>query len=561
MNTFRTCLALVLSLSGMALAQDAPAPADAPAGGYVVICPIEDEIDDGVAIVVERAVKEAKDAQALIFVINTPGGRVDSAIKITDHILEAQCPTYAFVTGMGAISAGALISYACDIIVMTPSANMGASTPVMPGAETTAAMDEKSNSFVRAKYRALAEANGHNALIGEAMVDADIELRGYLGDDGKYVIFRVRDGRPAESTKNDLETAKADPIQQVFETLKEELPAAAVEGMEKVFRDAVGKPAPVSAPDGGAPVESPEDPVSTPATVPGEFAAIMERAEIISANGELLTLTSSEARKFGLIPIALESIDAVLQFYSLDKLEKREIIPRWDEALFAFLTSPMIAGLLLMAGLGGIYVEIRTPGFGFPGLVGVTCLAIFFGSHMVIGMAEWVDLLLLAVGVALIAVEVFVLPGFGVIGTLGIASCFAGFYLSLTRVAFPEYSWDFDRIDNALQTMSTTVIVGAFLLLISWRYFPRTRLARSLVNAHEQLAADGYVAPRDMDVHTGMAGVATSFLRPAGRGRFEGRSLDVVTRGEFIESGAPIVIIQIEGSRLVVTAQKETTIR
>ena len=64
-----------------------------------------------------------------------------------------------------------------------------------------------------------------------------------------------------------------------------------------------------------------------------------------------------------------------------------------------------------------------------------------------------------------------------------------------------------------------------------------------------------------MDVPVGMAGVATSFLRPAGRARFEGRSLDVVTRGEFIEGGTPIVIIQIEGGRLVVTAQKETPVQ
>src|SRR5690606_32561983 len=118
-----------------------------PESGYVVIAKIEGEIDDGVAVVVERAVAEAANADGLVFVIDTPGGRVDSAIAITRSIMSAKCPTVAYVEGMGAISAGAIISYSCDHIVMAPASNIGASTPITMGAQDEASqVTEKSMS-------------------------------------------------------------------------------------------------------------------------------------------------------------------------------------------------------------------------------------------------------------------------------------------------------------------------------------------------------------------------------------------------------------------------------
>src|SRR5690606_35066095 len=124
--------------------------------------------------------------------------------------------------------------------------------------------------------------------------------------------------------------------------------------------------------------------------------------------GKLLTLTPKEAQAYGLIPTTADSIDQAMAFYEMTGVEKRYIVMTWSEELFRFLTNPMISGLLLMLGLGGLYVEIRTPGVGLPGIVGLVSLALFFGARTVIGMSEWIDLLLMAVGVGLIAVEIFV---------------------------------------------------------------------------------------------------------------------------------------------------------
>ena len=174
---------------------------DAQEEDFVVVCPIDGDILDGIAVVVKRAVtEEAQGAKAILFIIDTYGGRVDSAIDIANTILEAPAPTIAFITGRGAISAGALISYACDYIVMAPGANIGASTPIVPGMEMTEEMNEKSMSFLRAKYRALGEENGHNPLIGEAMVDPSIELYAVDEPDGTFRIYKVEKGQVVESS-------------------------------------------------------------------------------------------------------------------------------------------------------------------------------------------------------------------------------------------------------------------------------------------------------------------------------------------------------------------------
>lgn len=518
-----------LLLAGLTAHAQDKAPDDAPAdGGFVVVCTIDSEIDDGVAVVVQRAVREAEGAAGLVFVIDTPGGRVDSAIDITRYILDAPCPTVAFITGMGAISAGALISYACDDLVMAPSSNIGASTPIMPGMETTPAMDEKSNSFIRAKYRALGEEKGHNPLLGEAMVDAGIELHGYPGPDGKYVIIKVGDESP--------------PVQA--EAVPATKPAPAAPGqadLERVVRGLLGQaePAAVSTP----PVE-----VTTSPVQPG--------MEVVSAKGNLLTLTPQEAFKFGLVAHRASDLDEALAWKGWGELRRVNIVPNWDESLFSFLTSPTIAGLLLMCGIGGLYVEIRTPGFGIPGFVGLLCLATFFGSHLVVGMADWVDLLIVLIGITLIAVEIFVIPGFGFVGVTGLLCLVVGCYMALTRVPIPKYSWDFTRLEDAGQTVATAALLLTLFTIATWRYLPRTVLWRSLINVTEQDVRAGYTvqSPEVAAAAVGLRGVASSTLRPAGRARFGGKTLDVMTRGEFIAEGTPVEIIAVDGNRTLVSA-------
>ena len=515
----------------------AMAPWGVAEDGFVVVCPIEDMIDDGVAVFVERAVEEARGAKAIIFEVDTPGGLVDAAIEISKSIMSADCRTIAYIKGMGAISAGALVSYACDEMIMAPDTNMGAATPITFSAEGIQPTSEKEVSFMRAKFRALAERHERNPAIAEAMVDKDIELRLYVDERGESLIYGVYPEATGEAPSWDA--ASKDPVEiirKAFEDLPPEL--------EPVKKLAEGI---LSESEEEKPVEEPVEP---------DYPA---GGQVLLPTGKLLTLTPKEAIKYGVIPATANGLEEVMAYYDLDGLEVRRLEMTWAERVFRFMTNPMVAGLLLMLGIGGLYIEIRTPGFGVPGIIGLICLALFFGSHYVLGMAEVVDILLILAGIGLILVEVFVLPGFGIVGVAGGVCLVAGLYLTLTNVPIPQYSWDFQRLENAGTSIVVATTTLAGLIYVLWKVFPHTPLYGRLVLEHAQLAGKGYVVQtaEQRDAAIGLEGVAVTMLRPAGRGRFGDTTYQVVSRAEYIEKGTPIVIVAVDGNRHVVDRLKE----
>ncbi len=536
-------------------AQTSSSPEQVPVDPFAVICPITEMVDDGMAVLVERAVKEAKGAAVLVFEIDTPGGRVDSAIEITKDIVDAPCKTVAYIKGQGAISAGALIAYACDEIVMAPATSIGASAPVLAtGGDPSETMDQKTKSFLRSRYRALAEEQNHNPLLAEAMVDPNIELRGRKLPDGTYEIY---EHNPEERGRSDAAG--------VVESVRDTMRGPTGELVRDLLREVTGVPIPESPP----PLEKNASEEGTERTEPegeAETAADdsnVERfddgSELICARGELLTLTSKEAQRYGLIPGTAPNLDSALAYAHDGALTKRPIVPKWDETLYRWLTSPMIAGFLLLIGIGGIYVEFKTPGVWLPGVVGVIALAIFFGAHLVIGLADWFDLFLVAAGLMLLAAEIFVIPGFTLAGIGGFLCLFVGLYMSLTRVTLPQYSWEFARLQDAAQTLTTTSVLFVLLVVLTWKLFPSSPFANWLILRHAQQDTAGYVVQTDAQVQAavGLCGISLSVLRPAGRGHFGDVTYDIVTRGEFVESGRPIVIVEAEGNRYVVAEDRQ----
>ena len=167
---------------GMALACATSEPGE-PGGrpkpqGKVHIVPIQGFVGPAVADFVARAIGEAKahDAALIVLQIDTPGGRVDSAIDICNHVDAASPIATAAYIPDEALAAGALIALACDSIYMREVGSIGSATPVAQTTGGQAALGEKYISAVRAKFRAWAERNGHNALLAEAMVDPDLAL-------------------------------------------------------------------------------------------------------------------------------------------------------------------------------------------------------------------------------------------------------------------------------------------------------------------------------------------------------------------------------------------------
>ncbi|MGW8268664.1 MAG: NfeD family protein, partial [Longimicrobiales bacterium] len=146
--------------------------------------------------------------------------------------------------------------------------------------------------------------------------------------------------------------------------------------------------------------------------------------------GKLLTLTTSEAVDLGYAR-EVEDWDALLQALDLSSAPVQAMGVNWAERIVRFLSNPLVAPFLLSLGFLGLIAEIKSPGLGLAGLAGLLSLSLFFGSHMILGLAGIEDLILFGVGVVLIGVEIFIIPGFGLFGILGGVGVLAGVYLSL----------------------------------------------------------------------------------------------------------------------------------
>lgn len=418
----------------------------------VYVIPIEGMIDNGLSTYIERAIGDATEANAslLIFHVDTFGGLVDAADKIRQSILDAPMPTLAFID-KNAASAGALISYAADRIVMVPGASIGAAT-VVDGIGGEAAPD-KYQSYMRSQMRATAEANGRDPRIAEAMVDETLVVVG------------------------------------------------------------------------------------------------------VSEAGQVLTLSSQEALQFGVADAILESEAAVREAVGVaEQPVIRHRATRAEEVL-RFFASPIVQSILMLMMLGGLYFELQTPGVGFAGSIALVGAAMFFAPHYLLGLVESWEMILFFVGIALILVELFVIPGFGVAGISGILMVVVALIASLignVGFSFPPFS----ALSPALGTFATTLVLLVLLIFAVSRYLPRSEGFNRLVLQPDLSSLGGYTSADTRDDLVGRIGTAITTLRPSGTIEVDGERIDVITAGEFIVGGTPVEVVRVRGSRVEVRPRK-----
>lgn len=264
--------------------------------------------------------------------------------------------------------------------------------------------------------------------------------------------------------------------------------------------------------------------------------------------GKLLTLTTEEAFAQKLADLRADSLPELLRELGLEDAEVRGSEVTWAESLVRFLTHPVLSSLLITLGILGVITEIRTPGFGIPGAIGIASIGLFFWGHWLVQLAGYEELLLVGAGLLLLAVEVFLTPGFGVAGVLGITSLVAGLGMSLLG---PGSSWDV--ILSAATRVMLSVVIAIVVGLVLLRAFPRLPFGRRLVLRDELTAAEGYASAPPTDTGwLGQRGTASSPLHPAGVAAIGGSRVDVVSDGEFIEAGVAIEVVRVDGNRIVV---------
>jgi len=464
----------------------------------VYVIPIRGEIDRSLVVFVRRSIDRAvqEGADAVVFDINTFGGRVDSALQITTLIGSAgEKKTVAFVTtgpeSTGVSwSAGALISFSADRIFMAPGTSMGAAAPVAMGAEGMEAASEKVVSAVRAQIAALAEKNGYNVSIARAMVDADIELREVFIN-----------GELSVADRNEIEDLKR---------------RAAQENL------------------------------------------VVEEGRVISPEGKLLTLTAGEMERYGVSSGTFRDTDDVLEALGLGDAEVVSLDRSGADRAVGFLTGSAITSLLIIIGLVALFIEITSPGFGIPGTVAIACFAVVFASYALLGTVGSVELILFVIGLVLLILEIFVIPGFGVAGILGIALIIGSLVLSMQEFVLPDFEWQKDVLRrNLLVVLLSTVSSFAIFAVLAYS-LPQIKLFSRLTLQEAQTAEKGFTVQAEEEARrlAGRKGKVLTTLRPVGRAEIDGEIVYVETEGEFVEPGEEIEVIEVSGNRVLVRRVK-----
>ena len=268
----------------------------------------------------------------------------------------------------------------------------------------------------------------------------------------------------------------------------------------------------------------------------------------VVAKGKLLTLTASEAMGHHVVEFKADTLEAALDAVGLGAADVRRTSQTWAETLVRFLTNPTVASVLMTVGLLGILVEIRTPGFGVPGVIGLLSFVVLFWGHWIVQLAGWEELLLVAAGTLLIGAEVFVIPGFGVAGIAGIAALVAGLGMTLVGAGATT-----SMVIGALGRVAISVLLAIGGGLVLLRVLPHLPYGRRFVLNEDMNADLGYAtAPETDRLWLGRTGTAVSPLRPAGIAEIAGTRLDVVSDGGFIEALAVIEVTRVDGNRIVV---------
>ncbi|MDE3001265.1 MAG: nodulation protein NfeD [Gemmatimonadota bacterium] len=299
---------------------------------------------------------------------------------------------------------------------------------------------------------------------------------------------------------------------------------------------------------------------------PPELAEAMVDEDVdiedLAPKGKLLTLTTSEAVAEKIAEYAItvtgegDKLRAVLAQYELQGARVTRQSVNWSEQVVRWLTHPIVASLLMSLGFLGLIFEIQSPGWGVGGTIGLICLGLFFGSHMLVKLADWTEVLLFLVGVIMVIADLFFIAGFGVLAIPGVILMFAGLFLSLMGRS-ELWTWESvaDGARPLLLAFITTILIGGLML----KMLPRTSAWKWLVLQEEERRDAGYIATGEHDGLLGKEGVAFTPLRPSGTGLIEGRRVNVAADGEFIEKNSPITVIEVEGNRIVVRKTGEAS--
>ncbi|MBN2324348.1 MAG: nodulation protein NfeD [Spirochaetes bacterium] len=280
----------------------------------------------------------------------------------------------------------------------------------------------------------------------------------------------------------------------------------------------------------------------------------VKKGRIVSRKGKLLTLTANESERYGVSSGTVDGMEELREAIGVESWEVSEFFLTPADRAVSVVTGPAVTGILVLIGLLALFFEITTPGFGVPGTVAIVCFGIVFAAYALLGTVGSMELLLFVVGLVLLIVEIFLIPGFGVVGIAGILLVVLSLVLSMQGFVWPRYEWEWGVFRrNILVVMAGSVgSIAAFAVLAS--VVPRVKLFSRLTLKTEQTPELGYTVkePGPATLLPGKRGIAVTTLRPSGKAEFDGEVLPVETDGEYLSAGDPVEIIEVSGNRILV---------
>jgi membrane-bound serine protease (ClpP class) len=517
----------IAAASASAAARDDQAASQPSQTQRGAIITITDEINDITLTSMKRRVDDARrlGASLVVFKMDTPGGLASSALEICTYLKNlTDVKTVAWVDP-SAYSAGSLIALACDEVVMASASKIGDCAPIIisptEGLKELGGTERaKAESPILKEFRDSAHRRHYDPLLCEAMVR--------LG----YEIWWLEDGAGGER-------------RFVLKRDKEELMSE--EGSR------------------WRPVKTIHDPVS------GTDIALRQP---VVEDRDLLTLTQTEALAFGFAKAIVSNERELRAYYNLvgdiPRLESN-----WAEVVADFLSSPFVRTVLMMLIALGIYAEFHAPGHFVGAGVALVALLIFLGAPYLTGLADVWEILLVSIGLVLLAAEIFVIPGFGVTGILGILLVLVGLIATFVPaepgpVIIPRMPTTWLGLKTGMQVVFGGLALAVAAAWVLNKYLPRIPGARGLFLAPAPPAIDAAAAARSHAVpppdvfappgtaqsvvQRGDAGTALTKLRPAGKALINGHRLDVITEGQMLDEGCPVEVVEVSGNRVVVRA-------
>ncbi len=553
----------------------------------VAIITIRGPIDIHTARSVERriALAERANADAIVIDLDTPGGEVGAVIAITTAIRTTSIANTVAWINPDAISGGAIIALACREIVYNDPARMGDALVITLGLRglqpVPRDLRSKFLSPVLSDVVNSARRNGYDEYLVQGFVSQGIELwqvreieTGNLLTINENEYRTLFEGDPIRSNPivasvgagrtlagGETGPAEPEPTRRARPRPAEPQPAAEESTLQPIvseedfFKPATDEVAELVESVSAGLTEVSRRPTITPADR-GRY----EFVRYVSTGDGPLVVSRDEALALGLGVATIRS-DAELQaFFGAQNLRRLNF--SWSESLVRFLTSLPVRAVLIVLFLLGFFIEATSPGTAIAGTIAAVALGALIAPPFMVGMAGWWEIVAITLGIIFILCEIFVLPGFGVFGVLGMLMLFGGLvgtFVPNNGALFPDSPQARSDLLYGVATVALAVITSLAGIWFISKHFATlpifSRLVLQDTPSDDESQGDPLLAAMREPEHTvrvGEVGIATTPLRPGGTAEFQDELVEATADTGYIDAGTRVRVVRVDAFGVIV---------